>query len=155
MQKARSRLSSNEPPADLPTRSPLRSTAARNTHLSSYLRYLPTLILSFPLYGCAYYIVTTFSPQQIRHIILPNTYLPLLLVIFLANGFLFSFFLLKTRRGFLFSALITLLLFLKLQSVIVTWQVVTVLLISFAIIELILTQLERKKAHANISKRSN
>jgi hypothetical protein len=148
MQKAKSRLSSQP---DSAPRAPHQKTAFA---FNSHLRYLPTLLLSLPFYGVLYYLFHQISPTQIQHILFPNSYMPLHVVFFLANGFLFSFLFINTRRGFLLSAVTTILLFLKLQLFIITWQFVALLLISFAIIELILTLLGRKRTHANIVKRS-
>jgi hypothetical protein len=80
-----------------------------------YLNYLPTLVISLPFYVGVYYLVTHFYPSQLRHWLIPNTYLPLQLLLFGGNFFFFSFIFLKARRGFLFSLWFAWSLFLKLQ----------------------------------------
>lgn len=87
-----------------------------------YLKQLPTLLVSIPFYFVVYYIITTIQPTAIQHLFIPNTYLPLQVPLFIANFFFFSFLFLKSRRGFLMSFFISLLLFFRLQNIVFEWQ---------------------------------
>ena len=112
MQKAKSRIKTSKPPK---TRShqphPLLKLSKK------YLKHLPLLFLSLPFYAGAYYIFNYVHPSQIRHFLIPNTYLPLQLVFFLGNFFLFSYLFLKARRGLELGLLLGFILFLKLQTI--------------------------------------
>ncbi len=112
MQKAKSRIKTSQQPK-------ARSHKTRSSSKLSkkYLRHLPLLFLSLPFYAGAYYIFIYIHPTQIQHFLIPNTYLPLQLVFFLGNFFLFSYLLLKTRRGLEISLWLNLVLFLKLQVI--------------------------------------
>ncbi|MBD3279789.1 MAG: hypothetical protein GF390_03715 [Candidatus Pacebacteria bacterium] len=92
--------------------------------LIAYLTHLPTLLLGLLFGAITYYIITQVYPEQIKNWLLPASYLPLLIVFFLTNLFVFSFLLLKTRHGLWISSLLTILLFLKLQLVVITWPLV-------------------------------
>lgn len=108
-----------------------------------YLKHLLLLFLSIPFYAGAYYIFTYIHPVKIQHFLIPNTYLPLQLVLFLGNFFLFSYLLLNTRRGFELSFFLMLTLFLKLQLITNYVSVATGLLIIMLIIELAISLLKK------------
>jgi hypothetical protein len=148
MNRAKSRLHSSDI---------THERAASATHhkkiFFAHAKHLPAFFLSLPFYGAAFYIFTRIQPNLIRHWLIPNSYLPLLVVMLIANTFLFGFLFLNTRRGLVVSLLLTVLLFLKLQLVIFTPGLIFIMLISFGIIELLLTGLT--KYHANISQRSH
>jgi len=112
--------------------------------LKHYFTHLPTLILSLPFYYASYYILNNVYPDQIKNLIIPNTYLPLQLALFIANLFFFSFLFLKTRRGLLTSLMIAIFLFLKLQAVIFDLILVLGILFFFVIIELTLSYFDKK-----------
>lgn len=145
MQKAISRLKKTSKatnqkyftPTGSSSFSPKQTTQTKTKRLSlveRYLRYLPTLVLSIPFLLVSYYILTKIPPNQIKDSILPNTYLPLLVAIFLSNLFVWSFILLKTFRGLVISTIITIFLFLKLQQVLIDYSVVSIILGSSFII---------------------
>ena len=77
------------------------------------------LLLSL-FYGAVISIITNFRPQQIA-----DTFLQLLFFLqlppLIANLLMFSFILLNTRRGLL-SFFLSVLLFLKLQHVLIEWS---------------------------------
>jgi hypothetical protein len=112
---------------------------------SHYLAYSSTLILAIPFYLATHYIFKNIPPDLIKNFILVNSYLPLQLALFFANFFFFSFLTLKTRRGLLIAAIITIFLFLKLQQVIISWQIVISILCFFVIIELISSGIEKQQ----------
>lgn len=129
MSKAKSRLQrpeeSNLQPSSA-TESPPRRPRATPALLTRYLKHLPTLSLSLPFLGVTGYIVTRVSPTQVRHFILPNTYLPLLAPFFLGMFFFLAFIFLNSRRAFFLSLSLTFFLFLKLHAVSLTWVIVAV-----------------------------
>lgn len=94
------------------------NTKNRNRQSSNlYSKHLLLLILSGVFYLIVFYLLTNFPPKSVANVPLTNLYLPLLLPFFLANYFLISFILLNTKRGFIFSLLLTCLLFFKLQQI--------------------------------------
>ncbi len=121
MQKAKSRLKTT---AKVKLHSPSYHRPSFSKIIQKYRRHWPLLLLSLPFYGGVYYIIMAVHPDQIQHFLIPNTYLPLQLVLFGGNFFFFSYLLLKTRRGLETSLLLSGVLFLKLQ-LIINYLVVT------------------------------
>lgn len=83
---------------------------------SKYLKHLPILLFSFPFYFGLVYVLTQISPELIKNMLLPNSYLPLLVLIYFATLFSFTFFLLSFRRGIVVSSVLTIMVFAKLQQ---------------------------------------
>lgn len=117
MRKAKSRLKTNKPNSKKKSIQVRSKTQTGSDLFPRYIRHLPTLLISLPFYAGVYLILTRINPHTIEDFLIPNTYLPLQLVLFLANFFLFSFLLLKSRRGFEVSLLINWGVFLKLQAI--------------------------------------
>ena len=140
MQKAKSRIKTSKKPQ--------RKIKTPQLHFSTglskkYLKHLPLLLLSMPFYTGAYYIFINIHPDKIKHFLIPNTYLPLQLVLFGGNFFLFSYLLLNTRRGFGISLFIALTLFLKLQLITNYLTVAIVLATIGLVIELAISLLKK------------
>ncbi len=140
MQKAKSRIKTIKKP-QLKIKAPQLHFSLRL--LKKYLRHLPLLLLSMPFYGGAYYIFSHIHPAKIKHFLIPNTYLPLQLILFGGNFFLFSYLLLNTKRGLRMSILIGLILFLKLELITNYLAVAAVLLIIGLTIELVISWLKK------------
>jgi hypothetical protein len=118
-----------------------------NTHaelLQTYLQHLYLVIMSTGGYAATLYILTTVRPSQISHIPLPYFYGPLQLAFFLGNAFLFSFIFLHVRRGLLAACFLSLLLFLQLQSVVLTAEVVGGVLALLGTFELLFFLIAKK-----------
>ncbi len=126
MKKAKSRLKST----GLPSR--------------KHLKHLPLFVLSLFFYLGAYLVLTKVYPSSIQHFLIPNTYLPLQLALFGGNFFFFSFLLLNTRRGFLFSLVISWGVFVKLQGITNYLPLVGGLLLVVILIEALFTITKRK-----------
>lgn len=84
---------------------------------TQYISRLPTLLCSFVGYGAAAFLFWRIDPATIQNVLVPNTYLPLLLALAEGHFFFFSYVLMNSRRGTLITVALTLLLFLKLQHV--------------------------------------
>lgn len=93
----------------------------------NYLTYWPTLVIGLFFILMIGLLVSNVRPTQIANIGLYHSYWPLLLLVFGAVFFMASFFLQNTRRGLLAGILVTTLLFLKLQSVVLSSAVVLTL----------------------------
>jgi len=107
--------------------------------LKGYLTHLPTLFFAFVSCYLTYLFVINISPETVRHFILPNTYLPLIILVFISSFFLSSYILLNSRRGLFTASYLSLLTFLAVQQVILDWRVIGILLIPFLVIETILS----------------
>lgn len=157
MPRAASRLKTNiNQKKSAPTsRSPSRrsrSKRGQNTFwikikqlILSYLQYLPTLILGLVFTGGVYLVLTYVDPDKIKHFILPNTYLPLLILFFLAALFIFSFVWLNSRRGLITALGLSLILFFKLQQFILTPTIIALIIAPLLMIELIFSLLSKLK----------
>lgn len=109
MQKAKSRLQKKV--------SSRASSRTKKLPFGRYRHYLPLLVISLPFYAGVYYLFTHVYPKQIKNFLIPNTYLPLQLLLWGGNFFLLSYLLLDTRLGFFISLLISVYIFLKLQQI--------------------------------------
>jgi len=82
-----------------------------------YLKHSPLLLVAIL---CAFWtknILVTKYPTEIAHFILPNSYLALLLPVFLTITFVSTYLLLNMKRGIVLGIAGTLLLFFKLQNI--------------------------------------
>ncbi len=102
----------------------------------AYVKHLPTLLLGLIFSTGTYFILTRIPPSNLQHILLPNSYLPFLIMFFLSSFFLLSYLLLNSRRGFLLAFALNLLLFLKLQQAIIDTSIILSIIIPIFIIEL-------------------
>jgi len=104
--------------------------------LKKYFNHLPTLFVGLILGGLTFYFLNHFSPNSVQHLLLPNTYLPFLILIFFSSLFLLSFIFLNKTVGYILSIIITAYLFLKLQQVI--FEPWLLILLPFFLITLII-----------------
>lgn len=143
MQKAKSRLKQNnfDTPSKIELELPREFVNSRNSekrdNLVKYLQHLPALILSFLFYLIIFFIFKNFSPELFKNIILENSYLPVLILLFLANFFLFSFIFLNSIKGFVYSFYLLLIVFFKIQDVIFNFPLILILVVSLIVFEII------------------
>jgi len=100
-----------------------RLTTTLSSFFEKRTKYISFIILSILPVTVIYYIITSVHPNQIRHLIIPNTYLPILIAFFIAASLFFKFLFLKTQHAIIASIIATLLLFLKLQKFILPWWI--------------------------------
>lgn len=113
-------------------------------HHHSLKARLPSIIIAGLLFFILILIVTTIPPSSVANIILYQSYLPVLFVVMLACYFLGKVVFTSNRATFFSSLLLTLLLFLKLQAVELSFLVVLVPFLFFIGLELILKLVFRK-----------
>jgi len=89
----------------------------------------PYLLESAIFYLITGLILRFISPQLIADLPLTNAFLPLHLALFLANLFLLFSLLKNWRQAIILSLAVLTLVFLKLQQIILSWQVVTTILL--------------------------
>lgn len=105
---ARSRLAAT-------TSSPNASRSHNRTSLTQrYLRHLPTALLSLPFWAASAWMVWRVSPATLQNWGWPNSYLPLVLSVWLALVWSGSFAFLKTRRGVTVASWLVVLLWSRL-----------------------------------------
>jgi len=118
----------------------LNSSQKQLTHLNILKRYLshtPTLILGLFFSYTLIQFLNRVHPSNVKHFLLPNSYLPLLLLVFFAGFFLLSFLLLNSRRGFIGSLWLTIMLFLHVQRVIISIQAIIISLFILMALEIL------------------
>lgn len=124
------------------------SVSKKESHLGltllKYVKHLPTLVFAFLFFTTTYLILTRIHPESIRHFLIPNSYLPLLISAFLFSFFLFSFILLNSRRGFLISLLVLIFLFLHLQQTEISLKIVFYIVVPIFFIEAIISLIKEK-----------
>ena len=109
-----------------------------------YFTHWPTLIIGLCFTFITYNIFKHVYPLSIKHFVLPNSYLPLLLSLFLSCFFCLSFIFLNTRRSFLISLVILILIFFKLQAVIFTPLIILSAILPLLALEIILSLISAK-----------
>ncbi len=116
--------------------------------LQEYVKHLPILTAGLAGYAGVFFILNFVEPNSIQNVWIPNTYTPLILAAALGHFCVFSFLFLSTRRGFLVSLFLSILLFLRLQDVLtwtITWWVGVLILcleVLFFLGEKLLTRLQ-------------
>ena len=140
--RAQTRRVKTAPPSQQKTKkvsSQKKNASHQTSWLKGYITHLPTFLLCLVSGYLTYLFISNVSPESVRHFLLPNTYLPLIVLVFITIFFLFSFLLLNSRRGMFAANYISLLLFLALNQVIIDWRLVILLLVPFVTIEIILS----------------
>lgn len=154
MPRAKSRLERQKKIASLNITSPKNNSVSLNSNkklgkrlisgftflaglIGNYFRHLPALISGLFFVAVDYYILTKINPGSIQHFILPNSYLPFLLVTFLSLFFLVSFFLLNSRRGFFIALAVTIFLFFRIQQVLLTNELIVIILLPLLALEVV------------------
>jgi len=112
-QRARSRLKSSAT-----THQTKRSSGGSHSKTTlKYVKHTPLLLFAAAFYAGLYWLLTTIRPEQIKNILLPDSYIPLHLLFFGGNFFLFMFLTVSKRWGIFIALAIEWLLFLKLQEI--------------------------------------
>jgi hypothetical protein len=107
-----------------------RSANYFSERITKHLRFWPLLVLSGLFYGGTYWLINQYHPEQIRNLLIPNSFIPFHALLLPANFFLFTFLTLSKRWGILIALIIQWLLFLKLQNFLLDeWAVGSALLI--------------------------
>jgi len=112
--------------------------------LRARLKYVLLLVLGLSGFGICAYILTTVQPDQIANIFFYHSYLPLVLSCFLATFFVCTFLFLHSRRALAVASMVGLLLFLRLQDVVITTQLLAVMICGMCVIELLMTFIFKK-----------
>lgn len=120
---------------------------------SHYLAHVGTLFFGLIFGALTILVMNSVSPKSIENILFPHSYLPFQMLLFLSVFFLSSFLWLNSRRGYLTALALQTLVFLKLQNIILTWQLVLGILAFFVIIEILFTYLETHR-HASFKQKS-
>jgi hypothetical protein len=141
VQKAKSRLTTIT--QDKPVHPVIDSVAVKTKRkkekffLAKHFNHLPALFMAFFFYVILGIVVVNIDPSLVKDLILPSTYLPVLILVFVANFFLLSFLLLNSKRGLFYSSLITLITFLKFQNVIFELSILLILVLIAIFFELL------------------
>jgi hypothetical protein len=107
-----------------------------------YLLYFPVLILGIMGYAVTGLILFHIEPRSIEHVILPHSFLPLLLSISWGNFFFFSYLFLNVRRSLILTILITIGVYLRIIQVL-PWGITIAAIILYAVAESFLTITKR------------
>jgi hypothetical protein len=142
MPKAKSRLARSRLKRGKKNKKSKRSKGAERqwrSWLQAYWQHLPTLLVGLIFAAVTGLILTQVQPLKIKHFLLPHSYLPLLLAVFATCWFVASFVLLNTRRGLILALWCSLLLFLRLQQVLLTWQTMLIPAVVLFLMEVVLS----------------
>lgn len=82
-----------------------------------YLHYIFSLLIALFFYLLIYLLLTNIYPSQIQNFIFNNSYLPLFLLISIANFFFFTFLLLNKKHGFIIAFIIDLILYFRISHI--------------------------------------
>lgn len=142
--KARSRLKKQTPETvvEVPLSHVSRESSSADTLLQRYFRKLPTLFFSLCGFYAVFYLLNHVPPQYIANILLPHSFFPLLILVFLAVTFAAGFVFLNSRRGFLCALTVVIALFLQLNNAL-NLTIVAILIVTMVSYEILATLLER------------
>lgn len=135
--------------------SPQRFSLSTNDRVAAYRQHWPLLALAGVFGLMTVYILTSVPPAAINWKWLPDVYLPFQIATYGCLFFLSSFCLLHTRRGYLLATALQALIFLKLQHVNLTVQLLLSLIGMFVIIEVLIISGSMLGRHANFSQKSH
>lgn len=96
------------------------------SRLLRYKTHLPLLCISLIFWGVLYYIFTRIHPDQVRDLVIPYSFVTVVIPFFIATTSFFSYLFLHTSVGLILGTSSALLLFLKLQMVVFEWQWLTI-----------------------------
>jgi hypothetical protein len=141
---------------------PFFQNLVRRFPLKAYALRLPILAIGVLCYVGSGFIFLTIEPRSIQHLLLPNSYSPIVLMLGLGHFCCFSYLFLNSRRGVIVSLVLTALFFLLLQQVLtqeIAAQVVLagvaaegIYLLLYALLQLLRPQLV--KLHHRLPKRT-
>jgi hypothetical protein len=116
--------------------------------LKKYFKYLPIFLLAVITGYFLWLFVKHVDPDAVKHFILPNSYLPFLIIIFIFCFLLCSFLLLNSRQGLLISLAIISLLFLRLQQVMINPWLVIIIILPLITLEMVLSLIKKKNINS-------
>ncbi len=105
--------------------------------LKKYWHYIFCLFIAIFCYFLLYLLLSKVYPNQIQNFIFKNSFLPLFSLLFIANFFLFTFFFLNKKIGFIFAFIINLILYFKISHIYFNFAAI----LAIALLGLILTLL--------------
>ncbi len=85
--------------------------------LKKYLHYIFCLLIALFVYFLLYLLLSKVYPSQIQNFLFKNSYLPFLLLVFIANFFLFTFLSLNKRFGLIIAFLINLIIYFRISDI--------------------------------------
>jgi len=101
--------------------------------LGERAKHLPTLIIGLFFAAILLGLILLIPPAQVKNFILPNSYLPFFLTLFLSSFFLLSWFLLDSLIGVWWSLWLTTLVFLRVQQIVFGWPELIFFALGFAL----------------------
>lgn len=117
---------------------------SQQTLAKQYFSHLPTLAMAGIFAYLTSLLMHQVHPSQVKHFILPNSYLPLLILVFITTFFLVSWMLLNTRRGFLAALALSLILFLRVQQVVLNPSTILIILSPLLVIEVAVSLINKR-----------
>lgn len=136
--KARSRLKTlpaEKEPVDFMPKGERKTNQKSLKYVKKYFQHISTFIVATFIYFLLLVFVNLVDPNQVEDFLLANSYLPFLILLSIANFFLFSFIFLNSKRGLFYSGLISALVFLNFQSVVLTMPTIFFFIFVIAVFE--------------------
>ncbi|MFZ1721487.1 MAG: hypothetical protein WAU07_03205 [Microgenomates group bacterium] len=135
--KARSRLkTAHTDHSSISNTGIISKNPPQQSRILRYMKHIPLLALSVPGFAVCYWMIHTFFPEDIAHLLIPNAFLVFQIPFFISNVFLWSYVFLNTRQGIAMSVMVSILLFLRLQQVVLElfWLIPLIILGVFVLI---------------------
>jgi hypothetical protein len=85
--------------------------------LKKYLHYIFCLLIALFAYFLLYLLLSKVYPSQIQNFLFKNSYLPFLLLVFIANFFIFTFLSLNKRFGLIIAFLINFIIYFRISDI--------------------------------------
>ncbi len=86
--------------------------------LKEYLKHWPQLAIGLSVFFVLYRLISSYTPSQLAHFLIPNSYLSVLSLFFIGGWYCWSFLLHGTKKSLIASLICTLWLFTRLQQII-------------------------------------
>lgn len=127
---------SRESSRDVINQPPLFQNLLQRFPAKKYALRLPILAIGALCYAGSGFIFLTIEPRSIQHILLPNSYSPLVGLLAFGHFCTFSYLFLNSRRGAVISLVLSAIFFLRLQQVL-TQEIVLQVVIGGIVIEVV------------------
>ena len=126
-------------PPTKPTLSRPSQTQTKNLPplIKRYIRFSPLLFITLAHMLALNFVTSTIDPTSWKDMLLPNTYLPFVLLASSTAFFAGSYLFLRTDRGFLCAGVVFFYLLLQFQAVVFTPPVVAAFVASILFLELL------------------
>lgn len=97
--------------------------------LKKYWHYIFCLFIAIFCYFLLYLLLSKVYPSQIQNFIFKNSYLPLFLLLFIGDFFLFTFLFLNKKIGFVLAFMVNFILYFKISHIYFNFAAILIIIL--------------------------